>query len=378
MSDGKTGLQLRSLIKTSGELEISLLDVPTSEPGPDEVVVRVEAAPINPSDLGLLIGAADMSTAKASGTKDAPVITAKVPEGAMRAMAGRLDESMPVGNEGAGVVIRTGSSDAAKALMGKTVAMIGGAMYAQYRTLKVRECLPLPEGTTPAEGASCFVNPLTALGMTETMRREGHKALVHTAAASNLGQMLNKICIKDGIGLVNIVRSKEQADILHKIGAKYVVDSSAPSFLGDLTNALVETGATIAFDAIGGGKLAGDILNCMEVAINKTAKEYSRYGSNVHKQVYVYGGLDVRPIELPRGFGMAWGVGGWLLFPFLMKIGQADGARLRQRVVDELKTTFASHYTKVVSLQETLDPANIAVYAKRATGEKFLINPNKS
>lgn len=377
MSDGKNGLQLRSLIKKSGELEISLLDVPTPEPAADEVVVRVEAAPTNPSDLGLLIGAADMSTAKASGTKEAPVITAKVPEGAMRAMAGRLDESMPVGNEGAGVVIRTGSSDAAKALMGKTVAMIGGAMYTQYRTLKVRECLPLPEGTTPAEGASCFVNPLTALGMTETMRREGHKALVHTAAASNLGQMLNKICIKDGIPLVNIVRSKEQADILHKIGAKYVVDSTAPSFLGDLTNALVETGATIAFDAIGGGKLAGDILNCMEVAINKTAKEYSRYGSNVHKQVYVYGALDVRPIELPRGFGMAWGVGGWLLFPFLMKIGQADGARLRQRVVDELKTTFASHYTKVVSLSEALDPANIAVYAKRATGEKFLINPNK-
>ncbi|MBR0739599.1 zinc-binding dehydrogenase [Bradyrhizobium liaoningense] len=377
MSDGKTGLQLRSLIKKSGELEISLLDVPTPEPAADEVVVRVEAAPINPSDLGLLIGAADMSTAKASGTKEAPVITAKVPEGAMRAMAGRLDESMPVGNEGAGIVIKTGSSDAAKALMGKTVAMIGGAMYAQYRTLKVRECLPLPAGTTPAEGASCFVNPLTALGMTETMRREGHKALVHTAAASNLGQMLNKICIKDGIALVNVVRSKEQADILHKIGAKYVVDSTAPTFLSDLTNALVETGATIAFDAIGGGKLAGDILNCMEVAINKTAKEYSRYGSNVHKQVYVYGALDIRPIELPRGFGMAWGVGGWLLFPFLMKIGQADGAKLRQRVVDELKTTFASHYTKVVSLQETLDPANIAVYAKRATGEKFLINPNK-
>lgn len=377
MSDGNTGLQLRSLISKSGELQISLVDVPTPEPAADEVVVRVEAAPINPSDLGLLIGAADMSTAKASGTKDAPVITAKVPEAAMRAMAGRLDESMPVGNEGAGVVIRTGASDAAKALMGRTVAMIGGAMYSQYRTVKVRECLPLPEGTTPAEGASCFVNPLTALGMTETMRREGHKALVHTAAASNLGQMLNRICIKDGIPLVNIVRSKEQADILKTIGAKHVVDSTAPSFLSDLTNALVETGATIAFDAIGGGRLAGDILNCMETAINKTAKEYSRYGSNVHKQVYVYGALDVRPIELPRGFGMAWGVGGWLLFPFLMKIGQADAARLRQRVVDELKTTFASHYTKVVSLPEALDPANIAVYAKRATGEKFLIAPNK-
>lgn len=378
MSDGKTGLQLRSLITKSGELEISLVDVPTPEPADDEVVVRIEAAPINPSDLGLLVGAADMSTAKASGTKEAPVITAKVPDGAMRAMGARLDQSLPVGNEGAGVVIKTGSSDAAKALMGKTVAMIGGAMYAQYRTLKARDCQPLPEGTTAAEGASWFVNPLTALGMTETMRREGHKALVHTAAASNLGQMLNKICIKDGIGLVNIVRSKEQAEILKKIGAKYVVDSSVPSFLDDLTNALVETGATIAFDAIGGGKLAGDILNCMEIAINKTAKEYSRYGSSVHKQVYVYGALDIRPIELPRGFGMAWGVGGWLLTPFLQKIGPADIGRLRQRVVSELKTTFASHYTKVVSLQEALDPANIAVYAKRATGEKFLIDPSTS
>ncbi|MCW1990595.1 NADPH:quinone reductase-like Zn-dependent oxidoreductase [Bradyrhizobium diazoefficiens] len=378
MSDGETGLQLRSLIKKSGELEISLLDVPPPEPAEDEVVVRVEAAPINPSDLGLLVGAADMSTAKLSGTRQAPVITAKVPDGAMRAMGARLDQSLPVGNEGAGVVIKTGSSDAAKALMGKTVAMIGGAMYSQYRTLKARDCQPLPDGTTAAEGASWFVNPLTALGMTETMRREGHKALVHTAAASNLGQMLNKICIKDGIPLVNIVRSKEQAEILNKIGAKYVVDSSVPSFLDDLTAALVETGATIAFDAIGGGKLAGDILNCMEIAINKTAKEYSRYGSSVHKQVYVYGALDIRPIELPRGFGMAWGVGGWLLTPFLQKIGPADIGRLRQRVVNELKTTFASHYTKVVSLPEALDPANIAVYAKRATGEKFLINPNKS
>jgi hypothetical protein len=296
----------------------------------------------------------------------------------MRAMAGRLDESLPVGNEGAGVVIATGSSEAAKALMGRTVAMIGGAMYAQYRCLRVAECLPLPSGTTPAEGASCFVNPLTALGMTETMRREGHKALVHTAAASNLGQMLNKICLKDGIALVNIVRSKEQAEILRNIGAIYVVDSTSPTFMDDLTNALVETGATIAFDAIGGGRLAGQILAGMETAANKTAKVYSRYGSAVHKQVYIYGGLDTRPTELVRSFGMAWGIGGWLLLPFLMKIGQADGARLRQRVVDELKTTFASHYTKIVSLQEALDPANIAVYAKRSTGEKFLINPSKA
>jgi NADPH:quinone reductase-like Zn-dependent oxidoreductase len=376
-ADIKTGLQLRSLIKKSGELEISLASVAIPELAENEVLVRVEATPINPSDLGLLVGAADLTTAKASGTQDMPVVTAKVPEASMKAMAGRLDESMPVGNEGAGVVIKTGASDAAKALMGKTVAMIGGAMYAQYRTMRAKDCLVLPAGTTPAEGASCFVNPLTALGMTETMRREGHKALVHTAAASNLGQMLNKICLKDGIGLVNIVRSREQADILRNIGAKHVVDSTSPGFMDELTNALVETGATLAFDAIGGGKLAGQILTCMEIAANKTAKVYSRYGSTVHKQVYIYGSLDPGPVELNRAFGMAWGVGGWLLFPFLQKIGAADGERLRQRVAAELKTTFASHYTQVVSLQEALQLSNVAVYAKRATGEKYLINPNK-
>jgi len=376
-ADHKTGLQLRSLIKKSGELEISLLSVPTPEPAEDEVLVRVEATPINPSDLGLLVGAADMATAKSSGSKDAPVVTAKVSEAGMKGMAGRLDESMPVGNEGAGSVIKAGSSDAAKALMGKTVAMIGGAMYAQYRCIKARDVLVLPEGTTAADGASCFVNPLTALGMTETMRRENHKALVHTAAASNLGQMLNRICLKDGIALVNIVRSAEQAAILRKIGAKHIVDSTAAGFMDDLTDALVETGATLAFDAIGGGRLAGDILTGMEIAANKTAKVYSRYGSSVHKQVYIYGSLNPGPVELNRAFGMMWGVGGWLLFPFLMKIGRADGERLRQRVASELKTTFASHYTKVVSLQEALELSNVAAYAKRATGEKFLINPNK-
>jgi len=376
-ADAKTGLELRSLIKNSGELEISLMQVAIPEPGEKQVVVRVQAAPINPSDLGLLTGAGDLSTARISGTGDKAVVTATVPQAAMRAMAGRLDESMPVGNEGAGVVIKTGSSDAAKALMGKTVSMIGGAMYAQYRCINASDCQELPAGTTAAEGASWFVNPLTALGMTETMRREGHKALVHTAAASNLGQMLNKICINDGIALVNIVRSAEQAELLRKIGAKYVVDSSAPTFMEDLTGALTETGATIAFDAIGGGRLAGQILTCMEIAINKNAKVYSRYGSAVHKQVYIYGGLDLRPTELVRSFGMTWGIGGWLLFGFLMKIGAADAQRLRQRVVSELKTTFASHYTKVVSLQEALQLDNLAAYSKRATGEKFLIDPTK-
>jgi len=370
-------LQLRSLIKSSGELEISLASVPTPQPGPDEVLVRVEATPMNPSDLGLLFGAADMSTAKASGTAERPVITATVPERLMRSMAGRVDQSMPVGNEGAGTVVASGSSEAAQALLGKTVAILGGAMYAQYRCIKAVQCLVLPEGTKPSEGASCFVNPLTALGMVETMKLEGHKALVHTVGASNLGQMLNRICLKDGIGLVNIVRKPEQAALLRAQGAQHIVDSSAPTFLDDLTNALEATGATIAFDAIGGGKLAGQILACMEAAALRTAKEYSRYGSTTHKQVYIYGGLDRGPTEISRSFGMAWSVGGWLLTPFLQKIGFAAGQKLRQRVVDELKTTFASRYTREVSLAEALTLDAIKVYGKQATGEKFLINPNK-
>jgi len=379
MSDtNKTsGLQLRSLISKDGALELSLAKVDVPEPGPDQVVVKVEASPINPSDLGLLLGPADMASFKSSGSGDGVKVTAKVPAASLPFLATRLGESMPVGNEGAGTVIKTGSSEAAQALKGRMVSMVGGSMYAQYRLLNARDCQPLPAGTTAAEGASWFVNPLTALGMTETMKRESHKALVHTAAASNLGQMLNKICNEDSIGLVNIVRSAEQAKLLKGIGAKHVVDSSAASFTDDLTQALVETGATIAFDAIGGGKLASQILTCMEVAINKTATTYNRYGSSVHKQVYIYGSLNTGAVELNRNYGMAWGVGGWLLTPFLQKIGRPDQQRLRERVVNSLKTTFASHYTQVVSLPEVLDLKNIASYAKRATGEKFLINPNK-
>jgi NADPH:quinone reductase-like Zn-dependent oxidoreductase len=371
------GLQLRSLIKASGELELSLAKVAIPEPGPDEVLVRVEGSPINPSDLGLLLGAADMSTAKAASGPDGPVLTATVPAPLMRAMAGRVDQSMPVGNEGAGVVIKAGASPEAQALIGKTVALLGGALYAQYRTAKAGEVLVLPPGATAADGASCFVNPLTALGMVETMRREGHSALVHTAAASNLGQMLNKVCLADGVALVNIVRNAEQAKILTNIGATHVVDSTSPSFMEDLTQALVATGATLAFDAIGGGKLAGQILTAMEIAANQRATTYSRYGSTVHKQVYIYGGLDTRPTELNRGFGMAWGLGGWLLTPFLMKIGPEEAQKLRARVAAELKTTFASHYTREISLAEALDPAIVAAYNKRATGEKYLINPSK-
>jgi len=368
-------LELRSRV-TQGQLELSLVPVELRAPGDDEVVIRIEASPINPSDLGLLLGPADMSTLAAMGTPDSPVATATIPAGLMRAMAPRLDESMAVGNEGAGTVVAAGAN--AQHLIGKLVAAIGGGMYAQYRIVRAADCLPLPAGATAADGASCFVNPLTALSMVEVMRDEGHTALVHTAAASNLGQMLNRICLADGVPLVCIVRSPEQAALLRGQGAQYVVDSSAASFRDDLEAALITTGATIAFDAIGGGKLAGQILGAMEVAANKTAKVYSRYGSSVFKQVYIYGGLDTRPTELNRNFGLSWSLNGWLLTPFLAKIGAARAQGLRERVARELKTTFASHYTQEISLAEALDTTIIAAYNRRATGEKYLINPNKA
>ena len=372
----RDGLQLRSLVKDSGELELSLARVATPEPAADEVVLRVEGTPINPSDIGLLFGAADLATLAVSGSGERTVATARIPDAAMKAMAGRLGQSMPVGNEGAGTVIAAGSGAAAQALLGKTVAVLGGAMYSQFRTVKVELCLPLPAGTSAAEGASCFVNPLTALGMTETMRREGHKALVHTAAASNLGQMLNRICLADGIGLVNVVRRAEQEALLREQGAVHVVSTASPRFVEELTEALVATGATLGFDAIGGGRLAGQILGAMEAALNRTAKEYSRYGSTTHKQVYIYGGLDTGPTELVRNFGMTWGIGGWLLFPFLQRIGADAANALKARVAAGLKTTFASHYTRTVSLAGALQADAIADYGRRATASKVLIDPS--
>ncbi len=371
-----TGRQIRSLITADGTLQLSIDDVEVPAPRDDQVVVRVDAAPLNPSDLGLLFGGADMTAATASGSGDRPIVTAPVEPAALRAMAPRVGESMAVGNEGGGVVVAAGASDAAQALLGRTVGVLGGAMYSEYRCLPVASCLPLPDGVTAEQGAACFVNPLTALGMLGTMRREGHTALVHTAAASNLGQMLNRACLADGIDLVNIVRRSAQAELLRDQGAVHVCDSSADSFLDDLTDALVATGATIAFDAIGGGRLAGQILACMERAANATATEFSRYGSSVHKQVYIYGGLDRGPTELTRNFGMAWGVGGWLLTPYLMSIDADENQRMRDRVASEITTTFASSYTARVSLVDALSLDAIRAYGRQATGEKYLIVPS--
>jgi NADPH:quinone reductase-like Zn-dependent oxidoreductase len=375
MADPLTSLELRSTISSDGTLTLALEPVTPGAPGPDEVIVRVEASPLNPSDLGLLLGPADLATLAAGGTADKPILTATIPPARMGAMKARLDQSMAVGNEGAGTVVEAGANVAG--MLGKKVGMLGGSMYTQHRKLAARDCIPLPEGATAADGASMFVNPLTALSMVETLRMEGHKALVHTAAASNLGQMLNRLCIADGVPLVNIVRSDAQTAILREIGAKYIIDSSAPDFREALTDAIAETGATLAFDAIGGGRIVNTILHAMEAAANRTAGAYSRYGSSTWKQVYIYGMLDTGPTELDRGYGLAWGVSGFLVTPFLMKLGMEGAMRLRARVAAELTTTFASTYTATISLAEALDPQVVAAYAKKATGEKYLIDPSR-
>src|SRR3984957_13522939 len=370
-------LQLRSLVRAENVLELSLETVAVAEPGPDEVLIRVEAAPVNPSDLGLLLAGADVAEASATGTPQRPVITAPIAEAAMRGLTARIGTPMPAGNEGAGTVVAAGSSEAAQRLLGKKVAAAGGAMYSQYRTVDLSLCLELPEDVSAADGASAFVNPMTALGMIETMRMEDHVALVHTAAASNLGQMLNRLCQQEQVPLVNVVRRPEQEELLRAAGAAFVCDSSQPGFMNELTAALTAPGATLAFDATGGGMLASQILTCMESSASATADGYSRYGSAVHKQVYIYGGLDRSPTVLTRSFGMAWGVGGWLLTPFLAKIGLEGIIRLRERVAAGLTTTFASNYTAQVTLPEALQLDNLTGYARQATGEKYLIRPNQ-
>lgn len=371
-----TNLTMLTLVKPEGELEVFFERRPMSKPAPHEVLVKILATPINPSDLGLLFGAADMTSARASERDGLPVVTADIPAPGMRAMAPRVGQALPIGNEGCGLVVRAGASPEAQALLGKTVAVLGGEIYAEYRCLPAQMCMELPEGTDPRDGASCFVNPLTSLAFTETMRMEGHSALVHTAAASNLGQMLVKICAKDDIPLVNIVRSEAQAGLLKDIGARHVINSSDEDFLDKLTAALVETGATCGFDAIGGGKLAGQILACMEAAAVRRMTTYSRYGSDTFKQVYIYGALDVGPTVLNRSFGFSWSLSGFLLTPFLQKAGADVVGRMRARVVDELTTTFKSHYSHEIPLTDALSLDTIANYNAKRTGEKYLIRPN--
>ena len=365
--------QLFTRISSEGQLQVSLQDVEVPKPKPHEVIVRIEAAPINPSDMWPMFGPANLAEAKydeSSKTLSAPVFKPMLSR-----IKPRLDMTLPIGNEGAGVVVAAGESDAAQALVGKTVSILTGACYTEFACVPIQACLPHLEGTSAKEAASSFVNPLTALGMVETMRMEGHKALVHTAAASNLGQMLNKICLEQGVDLVNIVRNQQQADILKGIGAKYICDSTRDTFKQDLYQAIDQTGATLAFDAIGGGELVSDILAVMEAVGSNEAKGFNTYGSDTNKQVYIYGGLDFSPTVLNRAYGMTWGIGGWLLMRFLGKLDPQRIAELHKKVATEIKTTFASSYTKELTLEEALKPENVALYNAKKTGEKYLITP---
>ena len=377
MSSDSTYLQMFSTLTAEGELRLELKEQPMPIPGENEVLIRIEATPINPSDHGVMFGWASIASAISSGSGADTVLTAPVSEQGMAVMKARIGQSLAVGNEGAGTVVATGTSELAKSFDGKVVAAMGGGMYGQYRCVDASVCLPLLEGHIAKDGASSFVNPLTALCMIETMNLEGHTALVHTAAASNLGQMLNRVCLDGGIDLVNIVRKDEQETLLREMGAKYVVNSSKDTFMADLTDAIHATGATLAFDATGGGTLASTILSAMEAAAARTPGAYSIYGSVKHKQVYLYGGLDTSPTTLNRGYGMAWGVGGWLLPNFLARVGQEVATRLRTRVATEMKTTFASHYTNEISLAEALDADIVAQYNSKSTGKKFLVCPQK-
>jgi len=371
--------EIRSTVTSEGNIELSITQAELPIPSADEVLIKVEAAPINPSDLGLLLSfAADLSSITTSGSEDETVTSMKIHPALMGSMKPRLDQSMQAGNEGAGLIVDAGEN--VKELIGKTVGLAGGAMYSQYRCVPAASCLVMDEGTSPAEAASSFVNPLTALSFIETMKMENHTALVHTAAASNLGQMLVKICIADEIPLVNIVRKSEHVELLKNLGAEYVCNTSDESFMNDLVDALVATGATLGFDATGGGnngELPGQILSAMEIAANKTAKEYSRYGSDTYKQVYIYGGLDQSPTVLKRAYGMSWGLGGWLLTPMIGRIGMEKFGQMRMRVAKEIKTTFASSYAEEISFEEMLQPETIKSYAKQATGKKYLVNPHK-
>ncbi len=371
----ETQTMMMTRVNADATLELYLDHAPVAGPRDHEVTVKILATPINPSDLGLMVGAADMSTARATDRNGLPGITADVPPPGMRAMASRVGEALPIGNEGCGLVVAVGASPQAQALMGKTVAVLGGSIYAQYRTLPAAMCMELPDGTDARDGASCFVNPLTALGFTETMKAEGYAGIIHAAAASNLGQMLVRICKADAIPLINIVRNQAQVDLLKGIGAEHVLDSSAENFVNDLTDKIEATGIFLGFDPIGGGKLSSQILGAMEAAAVRRMTEYSRYGSDQMKQVYIYGGLDMGPTILNRSFGLTWSLGGWLLTPFMAKAGGEVVGRMRKRVADELTTTFKSHYSHEVSLEDALKLDTIHAYNAKRTGEKFLIRP---
>lgn len=372
----RQSLQLQSTLSADGALLVRLAQVDIALPGPGEVLVRVEAAPINPSDLMTMLPGADPATGQAAGSANDPALTFRLSPEAAAARSGRVGQPLSVGLEGAGTVVAAGAR--AEHLLEKRVAaltMVPG-MFAQYKVVSALECVPLPESVTVREGAGLFCNPLTALAIAETVRLEGHKALIHTAAASNLGQMLVRICAEDGIPLVNVVRSTEQVDLLRGMGATHVVNSSEPGFEEALLAAVTETGAMMAFDAVGGGAMPGVLLKAMEDSGRSRLTAYSSYGSLEMKHVYIYGHLDHSPTVLRNElYGMMFDIHHWAMPSTLARVGPQRAAEMQQRVVNGLTTTFASHFAEEISLQQALDPAVVREYAGMATGRKYLLNP---
>jgi len=368
--------QLFTTVTEDDKLVLSVEPLEVPDPAPDEVVVAVQAAPINPSDLGLLLSPADLSTARAGEVDGHPALIADIRPAIKPLVAERLGKKLNAGNEGAGLVVAAGSSDAAQALLGQTVTMVGGSMYSTHRVVNARMVLPLPEGAKASEGASLFVNPMTVQSFLTTMRDEGHTAIIHTAAASNLGQMLAKLCKKEDVPLVAIVRRDSQRELLAELGVPYIVDSSKETFFNDLVQAIAAAEATLCFDAIGGGKMADTVLKAMEMALRSRGMEGGVYGTPVHKQVYIYGRLDFSPTILTSAYGMYWGVGGWLVTPRLQKQGMKRTIEMRQYAIEERNGIFASDYARTISLEEMLDPDTARSIDKKGTGGKVLVDPS--
>lgn len=365
-----TGNQLFTTLTPDGKLTLEVAQSEFPAPTGNQVLVKMEAAPINPSDLAILTSAADFEGADYSAGK----VVAEMPEPFLSGQKGRHGQRLPAGNEGAGTVIATGDSDMAKALMGQRVACVPGHAFSQYAIAEAMMCIPLGDHSAET-GASNFVNPMTALGFVETAKMEGHEAIIHLAAASNLGQMLNRICVEDGMKLVNIVRKDEHVELLKSQGAKYVVNSSAPTYMADLRDAIKETGAYLGFDPIGGGQASDGVLKAMEQVASAQMGEFSRYGSNQQKKMYIYGRLDLSPTILTPSYGLQWSVAGWLLTPFLQRAGMETVGRMRKRVQDNLTTTFASQYKAKVTLEQMLEKDAICDYRQMKTGEKYLVTP---
>ncbi|KAA1192579.1 NADH oxidase [Pseudohalioglobus sediminis] len=364
-----TGKQLFSTL-ADGKLTVEVTETEFADPSGNQVLVRMEAAPINPSDLALLTSAADLENAEYSPGK----FVASMPEPFNSAQKGRHGLRLPVGNEGAGTVVAAGDSESAQALVGQRVACVPGNAYSQYCIADAAMCLPLGD-ISSQDGASAFVNPMTALGFVETARKEGQGAIIHTVGASNLGQMLIKICQEDDIPLVNIVRKQEHVDLLSGLDAKHIVNSAEDDFFDQLCGQIDATGAYFGFDPIGGGKLADTCFRAMEQVAVKKMSEYSRYGSDQPKKMYIYGRLDMGPTILTPAYGFGWTLSGWLLTPFLQNAGMETVIRMRQRVLDGLTSTFASSYKRSVSLEEMLTREAVLDYRLMKTGEKYLVTP---